>query len=75
MAWNYRVVRTAQGFSVFEVFYDESGRPMSCTERPTLDFFCETPEGVLEELEIIKAAFDQPSLDMDTIERSKGNDP
>ncbi len=68
MTWNYRVVKTAEGFSIFEVFYDDAGRPVGCTKRPTLDFFCETPEGILEEWEIIRAAFDEPALDMDSIE-------
>jgi len=67
MTWNYRIVKTAEGFSIYEVFYDESGRPISCTERPTLDFFCETPDGVLEELEVIKAAGDKPFLERDAI--------
>jgi hypothetical protein len=68
MSWNYRVVRTGQGFGVFEVYYDETGRPDGTTERPILDFYCDTPEDLLHELELIKAAFEKPPLEMKSIE-------
>jgi hypothetical protein len=67
MSWNYRIVRTDQGFGVFEVYYDESGRPSGTTERPILDFYCDTPEGLMHELELIKAACEQPPLEMKSI--------
>ena len=69
MTWNYRVVKTDLGFTVFEVFYDEEGRPISRTENPTLDFYCESAEAVLEELEVIKAAWREPVLDIASIGR------
>ncbi|MDD1608609.1 MAG: hypothetical protein LUQ18_08955 [Methylococcaceae bacterium] len=67
MTWNYRIIKTPEGFSVYEVFYDEEGKPVSTTVNPTLDFFCDTVEELLEELEIIKAAFDMPAIDINTI--------
>ena len=67
MTWNYRVVKTELGFSVFEVFYDKQGRPGGRTEKPTLGFYCETPEDVLAELELIKMAFQCPVLNIENI--------
>ena len=67
MTWNYRIVKTPKGFSIYEVFYNEEGEPVATTVDPTLDFFCETPDEVLEELEIIKLAFDEPVIDIETI--------
>lgn len=64
MSWNYRVVKTDQGFGVFEVYYDEAGRPNGTTERPILDFYCETPEDLLYELGLIKVALEKPPLDL-----------
>jgi hypothetical protein len=71
MTWNYRVVRTAEGVSVFEIFYDEAGRPTGSAERPTLNFFCETEGGVLSELEVIRGAFELPTLSSSDIEGEK----
>jgi hypothetical protein len=68
MSWNYRVVRTDQGFGVFEVYYDETGHPHGRTMRPILDFYCDTPEDLLHELELIKAACEKPPLEMRSIE-------
>lgn len=70
MTWNYRLVKTAEGVSVFEVFYDELGQPIGLTAQPTLNFFCETVEDILAELEIIKAGFKLPVLDESVIGKS-----
>jgi hypothetical protein len=67
MTWNYRIIKTPEGFSVYEVFYDDEGNPVSMTVDPTLDFFCDTVEELLEEIEILKAAFDKPAIDINTI--------
>ncbi len=67
MRWNYRVVQTDQGFGVFEVYYDEAGHPNGTTQRPILDFYCETPEDLLYELGLVKAAFEEPPLDLASI--------
>jgi hypothetical protein len=65
--WNYRVVKKPEGYSVYEVFYDDEGRPWARTEDPTLDFFCPTPEDLVAELDIIRRAFDRPPLDDEEI--------
>ena len=67
MTWNYRVIKTPVGFSVYEVYYDDAGLPIGTTADPVLDFFCDTPEGLIEELEIIRVAFDKPPLDQEEI--------
>ena len=71
MSWNYRIVKTDDGYSVFEVYYDEMGRPTSYTAKPMLNFFCESPAGLLEELEILKRAFDADPLDESEIGTEK----
>jgi hypothetical protein len=63
MSWNYRVVKTDDGYGVFEVYYDEMGRSKGRTDKPMLNFFCESPACLLEEIEILKRAFDSDPLD------------
>jgi hypothetical protein len=67
MTWDYRIINTPEGFSVYEVFYDENGSPVLTTVNPTLDFFCDTVDKLLEEIAIIKWAFDKPAIDIKTI--------
>lgn len=64
MTWNYRAVKTDEGFGVFEVYYNETGCPSGTAVRPVLNFCCETPEDLLHELEVIKAAWEQPPLEL-----------
>jgi hypothetical protein len=75
MTWNYRVVKTQDGYSVYEVFYDDAGNPSGCTTNPILDFFCDTPEALLEELEIIRHAFETVPLDISEIGTKNGDLP
>ena len=62
MSWSYRVVKTAAGYGVFEVYFDDEGRPISRTQNPILDFLLEEPEGFREELKHIAEACEQPPL-------------
>lgn len=71
MTWNYRLIKTEEGYSVFEVYYDESGSIKGWTEKPILNFFCEKPDDVLYELDVLKNAFDQPALSMEELENSE----
>ena len=71
MTWNYRIVKTPDGFSIYEVYYNEDGEPVATTVNPTLDFFCEAPDEEQEELEIIKLAFDKPAIDIETIGKAE----
>lgn len=65
MSWNYRVIKSAEGYSIYEVFYDDNGNPDACTQEPIVDFYCETPEAIQFELDIIKKAFDKPVLNIE----------
>lgn len=67
MTWNYRIVKSNEGFSVYEVFYDENGELNGITKDPILGFYCETPDDILEELEIIKKAIKEPILNIEDI--------
>ncbi len=71
MNWNYRVLRTEKGYSVFEVFYDENEKPIGTTEKPILDFYCDSPEDVLDELEKMKEAFSCGVLNIEEINTEK----
>ncbi len=71
MTWNYRVVKTEEGYSIYEVLYNEDGKPISCTENPILDFYCDSPKGLKHELNILKKAFKKPPLDLDNIGLNK----
>lgn len=75
MTWNYRVVKTSDGYSVYEVFYNEAGEPSGCASKPTLDFFCDTREDLIGELEIIRHAFDSAALDISEIGGKNGDVP
>ena len=71
MSWDYRVVKTEEGYTVYEVFYDEDGNPVATTEKPALDFHCETPEGLMSELDVIRMAFESPLIDLEDIGSKK----
>lgn len=67
MNWNYRVMKREISedvfeYGIYEVYYDDDGAVSSWTENsmtPTVD----SPEGLREELEIMKKAFDLDVLD------------
>ena len=68
MTWNYRIIRhldTGTGddwFAVHEVHYDAAGNPVGVTERPVAPQGA-TLEDVLNDMEIMRAAADKPTLD------------
>jgi hypothetical protein len=66
MTWNYRVVRTTHGdaeyFAIYEVYYDDDGRPEARTEQPAHPAG-ETLEEFAKDLTHYQAALQQPVLD------------
>lgn len=68
VTWSYRIVKTTEGFSVYDVFHDAKGRPVEIIDKPLFDTFCETPEGLLEQLETLKRAWILPPIDIQSIE-------
>jgi hypothetical protein len=75
MTWNYRVVRTTDGeeesFAIYEVYYDDDGRPEACTEDPAHPSG-ETLEELAEDLTYYQAALSQPVLDDAICRRATG---
>ena len=69
--YDYRVVKTDEGYSIYEVYYDQLGKPEAYSADPTLNFYCETVEGLKSELEIIKKAFDLFALELEDIGSTK----
>lgn len=67
--WNYRVVqwKTPQGkpyFSIHEVYYDDEGRPISCSVEPDHPMG-NTLDELREDLEWYRKAIDAPVLTED----------
>jgi hypothetical protein len=61
MTWDDRVVRTADGYTIYEV-YDDGGGPEACTEDPASPFG-ETLEELADDVRYYLAALQQPVLD------------
>lgn len=74
MRWNYRVLRQVEDhhgqehvfFGIHEVYYDESGRPTTCTMEQIAPFG-ETLDELRADVEMIAKALDLPVLDYDSI--------
>jgi hypothetical protein len=77
MTWNYRVVCTENeaevSYAIYEVYYDDDGRPEARTERPSYPAG-ETLEELREDVQRYLAALDQPVLD-DTLFGRTGDAP
>ncbi len=68
MSWNYRVIkRNSDGnewYGIYEVYYDDSGRPVACTETP-INPFGETLDELATDLQHFTEAMAKPALDFD----------
>jgi hypothetical protein len=71
MSWDYRVVRTAHGYAIYEVYYDDGGRPEARTEDPASPFG-ETLEALVDDVRHYLAALRQPVLDDARFHRGSG---
>ena len=73
-AWNYRVIkRILEGesaFGIYEVYYDDSGAPSACSSSPC-EPFGETPEDLKIELDMMRKATEQPTLNYDDFSRDE----
>ena len=73
MNWNYRIIRhTAPKvwFGLHEVFYDDTGKPISYTEKP-IDFTADKDEGADDIVTMLRQALSDaeklPVLDADDL--------
>ena len=70
MSWNYRVIRHRDlnggddFLQIHEVHYDEEGNPALVTERG-VKVGSETPEGLSEVLDMMRAAISRPVLNFE----------
>ncbi|RFA30017.1 hypothetical protein CAI21_07305 [Alkalilimnicola ehrlichii] len=64
MRWNYRIVRKQGVLAVFEVYYDEDGKPETCTADPVAPQG-ETLDELRGDLEHYVAALASPILDIE----------
>jgi hypothetical protein len=66
MTWNYRILRHAAGWcAIHEVYYDEKGRPTSCSENPQ-DLSGSSVEELGASLKLIARAFEDAVLEYDS---------
>jgi len=61
MSWNHRVVRLDNHLRIYDVYYDEEGRPVSRHEAPTY-VSGETIEALREQLQLLERAIALPIL-------------
>lgn len=70
MSWNYRVLKKkhADGcfYDIHEVYYDDEGRPMACTEQPVSPRG-ESIEELLNDIRHYAKALQKPVIDYDDI--------
>ena len=68
--WNYRVLKRTSSkeewYEIYEVYYDDSGQPIACTESPARPFG-ETLEELEADLQHFAEAMEKPVLDYDQI--------
>lgn len=58
--WNYRVIASKDGYSVAEVYYDETGRPHSKLDGQP-DLYAETKDELQADIvKILEATFKAP---------------
>lgn len=66
MSWNYRVIRHTvdgeTGYGVHEVYYNEDGKPIACTEEPAKPYG-ETPDELAKDVLHFASALEKPVLD------------
>lgn len=67
MSWNYRVLRKGYigleyTYAIHEVYYDENGKPVMCTENPVCPMG-ENPIELKEDLDRYRQALGKPILD------------
>ena len=67
--FNYRIIKYPNGYTIHKVYYDDNGTPVGITEKPTIDFFCDTTDQIMEELDLIKKSIINPPLDIMTFKK------
>lgn len=61
-SWNYRVVRGADGLRIFDVYYDDSGQPVSANVSPT-HVHGDTLDALDNQLQLMRESLARPILD------------
>jgi hypothetical protein len=65
--FNYRVLSRDGEVGVYEVYYDEDGKPVISTTDPLVAFTLPTVEDLRYELEAMLRALDEPVLQFDEV--------
>lgn len=68
MSWNYRVVRNEDGLRIFDVYYDESGKPIGSNAAPT-HVYGDSVDDLREQMNLMLDALALPILEKTDIGR------
>lgn len=66
MSWNHRIVRMNEALQIFDVYYDEVGRPISTSATPST-VYGEKVEELQEKLGLLAEALSLPILEESAI--------
>jgi hypothetical protein len=70
--WNYRVLKHSDGsFAIHEVFYDDRGKPDSCSEEPT-GFVGDSLEDLNGALDLARRGLQEAVLDYESFGSKTG---
>ena len=61
MSWNYRVVQSAVGLRIFDVYYTDDGRPIAVNATPSY-VYGSTVDDLRAQLALMAEALQQPIL-------------
>ena len=77
MHWNHRILKTVVdgevSYGIHEVFYDDDGSLMGCSEEP-IGIVSETIEGCRRDLKLMETAFKKPVLEKKIFEDMEEKD-
>ena len=73
--WNYRIVRKGNDFAIYEVYYNDNGKPFAFTDEPCRPWG-ESLDELKTDMKYFQEALSAPVLDSQDLEKQcKKNEP